>query len=422
MRVRYKHTRVRGSRAEARSGSRRRRRQHAVALVALCAGLFGFSWQVGTPESQGMTSAELGALREFSDALALATGLIVMRNDVVVLEHYTGGKQPDDVFTVRSLTKSFGAGLLVRALDDGVVTLSEPGCSREDVSLHHLASMSSGMKKDSNETCEDPFYFEPGEDFAYSDGSANAVGDKLREFYGPDLLPRMAAILQPIGVEDWIWTDQRFSSGLRISVPGMIRYGRLWLRGGDWDGVQLLSAAGVSLATSPSNPQLKGDYGYLWWVNRPSAPYARYGYVLTPLFPPSAPADAFLGAGCESSYLLVVPSLQLVAGRAGGDCISIRDGTSGFTDLARGFVERVLAAVSACSDGLDNDGNGAIDHPADPGCSDLADGTEAPPVPALGMPGLAALALVLVGLGASWPAVQQSRARPRLPPRRDTRP
>ncbi len=35
-----------------------------------------------------------------------------------------------------------------------------------------------------------------------------------------------------------------------------------------------------------------------------------------------------------------------------------------------------VTAIPACSDGIDNDGDGYIDFPADPGCEDLADGSE----------------------------------------------
>lgn len=382
------------------------RRCAILALTAAClSGSTGFTWQFDTAESQGMSSSALGAVQAYSDALGPDTGLMVMRNDVVVLEHYTGSKDPDDVFTVRSLTKSFGAGLLVKALDDGAVTLAEQGCSRPDVTVHHLASMTSGMKKDSGETCDNPFWFEPGEDFAYSDGSANAVADKLRESYGADLLPLMtSAIMDPIGVEDWNWTDQRFSSGLKISIRGMVRYGRLWLRGGDWDGVQVLSTSGVTLATTPTNPSLKGDYGYLWWVNGETEPYEQLGYVLTPLFPEDAPADAFFAAGCTSSYILVVPSLGLVAARSGAPCVSIRDGTSEFTDTARGFVTAVLDAVSECSDGVDNDLDGLVDFPSDPSCADLAGASEAPPdIPAASAQARAALAGALLLAGFCGP-------------------
>jgi hypothetical protein len=56
------------------------------------------------------------------------------------------------------------------------------------------------------------------------------------------------------------------------------------------------------------------------------------------VFPDSAPADSFLAAGCTRSWILVVPSLDLVAARSGAACLSIQNGTTQFSDEARGFV------------------------------------------------------------------------------------
>lgn len=41
------------------------------------------------------------------------------------------------------------------------------------------------------------------------------------------------------------------------------------------------------------------------------------------------------------------------------------------------------ASASACSDGVDNDSDGLIDHPADPGCTDPVDTDETDPVPGM---------------------------------------
>ena len=36
------------------------------------------------------------------------------------------------------------------------------------------------------------------------------------------------------------------------------------------------------------------------------------------------------------------------------------------------------AALAECSDGVDNDSDGKVDYPTDPGCSSAADATEGP--------------------------------------------
>jgi hypothetical protein len=184
----------------------------------------------------------------------------------------------------------------------------------------------------------------------------------------------------------------------------MVLYGRLWARHGDWDGVQVLPHALTVLAATPANPSLREDYGLLWWVEHDQTPpfYDRYGFQLNPVFPDSAPSDAMLALGCNHAFILVVPSLDLVVARGGGECVSIANGTPQLSDEARAFVEASLAGVSACSDGKDNDGNQLTDFPDDPGCTSLGDMIELSDavVPALPAPAAALLAAALGAAGA----------------------
>jgi len=54
-----------------------------------------------------------------------------------------------------------------------------------------------------------------------------------------------------------------------------------------------------------------------------------------------------------------------------------------------------------CDDGLDNDGDGLIDYPADPECTSPTAPSEAVLVPLLPAPGVGILAVLLLGLGAA---------------------
>jgi acid phosphatase type 7 len=72
-------------------------------------------------------------------------------------------------------------------------------------------------------------------------------------------------------------------------------------------------------------------------------------------------------------------------------------------------------AAPACSDGLDNDADGLIDHPADPGCTDASDTDEIDPPPPSGEKVIAAAGDIVCdptssGFGGTNPAVCQHRA------------
>lgn len=122
--------------------------------------------------------------------------------------------------------------------------------------------------------------------------------------------------MRPIGVPDRGWS---VGYGQTVTVDGLplvcswggggytarvtARVGRLLLRGGDWDGKQLLGKDAVHQITTDAGTPGHGAIG--WWSNA-SGKYAKL------------PKDAFWGSGTGHQVLLVVPSLNLIAVRSGG--------------------------------------------------------------------------------------------------------
>ena len=72
----------------------------------------GFRFEYATPESQGMSTAGLEALRVFSNQLYPDNGILVMRFDKVVLEQYHGQTTITKRRASGSATKSGGAALV----------------------------------------------------------------------------------------------------------------------------------------------------------------------------------------------------------------------------------------------------------------------------------------------------------------------
>jgi acid phosphatase type 7 len=84
---------------------------------------------------------------------------------------------------------------------------------------------------------------------------------------------------------------------------------------------------------------------------------------------------AVAGAG-PVSFLLRHAAACNVSSDVG---INSREATANQPEL---MIETVSAPPTpACSDGIDNDADGLIDHPADPGCASAADGDETDPAP-----------------------------------------
>ena len=90
----------------------------------------------------------------------------------------------------------------------------------------------------------------------------------------------------------------RWGGGMWIDSWDMARFGYLWLRGGAWNGKQVLPPGYVKEALTPSahGP----DYGYLWWLNTK-------GKNL-----PGLPVNAFAALGAGSNTIVVSPDHDLV--------------------------------------------------------------------------------------------------------------
>jgi CubicO group peptidase (beta-lactamase class C family) len=306
-----------------------------------------FTFEKVHPENIDINSRGLSDLVSYSNSLSDGSGLLILCHDKVLLEHYLFADETTQ-WDTQSTTKSFGAALLLCALDEGKIHLNDSVCDRDDMTVHHLASMTAGFPKPHDISCQTELLFLPGTDFLYSDGGTNILRDVVAHAFGEKDITQALRdrVLKPIGANNWTW-DGRFNAGLSITIRGLALYGRLWLRKGDWDGIRLLSESNVILASRASNPGLMKSYGYLWWVNSHGEPqpYEKYGFKLNPVFGPRMPRDAFMAIGASRTFILVIPSLQVVAVRSGTGFHSIQSGDTKLTDESRMFTDLVLSAV-----------------------------------------------------------------------------
>ena len=134
-------------------------------------------------------------------------------------------------------------------------------------------------------------------------------------------------------------------SGITANVSALARIGLLYLRQGQWKGKQLIPAEFVRKATRPTESiagtpvhelsRIHWDdapeyYGLLWWSNA------------TGTFP-NVPRDAFWAWGAREGIIQVVPSLDLVAARAGDPWK--RPKTRSHEQILAPFYEPICAAV-----------------------------------------------------------------------------
>ena len=328
-----------------------------------------FEWTTASPESQGLSSAKLEALQT---ALAgqKTRAFLVVRNDKIVSEWYADGQSAATKQGTASLAKAIVGGLsFAVANNDGLIALDDPAWKyvpqwkgdpqRSTITVRHLGSHTSGIDDSHNreerargvdqgsytgwsgefwrwrqgkqrppndafsisrDTA--PMLFEPGKGFQYSNPGiamlSYCVTASIKGTKHADVRTLLRErIMRPIGVKDDEWSVGYGQTEVVEGLPmvanwgggnytprAAARIGRLVLRRGDWSGEPLLSAQSVAAMTGDAG--LPGHCGVGWWTNGDG----RYEGM---------PRDAVWGAGAGHQILLVVPSLNLIAVRNGGE-------------------------------------------------------------------------------------------------------
>lgn len=335
-----------------------------VLATAMCAAADAFQWETAPPESQGLSPAQLGKLVEGLHRRGTNTFLVV-RHDRVVCEWYADGYSREKPHYTASLAKAIVGGLsLMVALNDGRLGSDDLACRyvpawrdhprKSKITIRHLATHYSGIedaeqdripheklpgwkgafwRRDPNPflTARDeaPVLWEPGTEPHYSNPGMAMLGycvtAALTDAPETDLRTLLTRrIMEPLGVPDAEWSMgygkayplggmQLYGTwgGGSYSPNAVARIGRLMLRGGQWEGRQLVRPGIVSLVTRDAGmPAGRGEEytslrsGLCWWLNSDGV-FRR------------VPRDMCAGAGAGNQVLIVIPSLDLIVVRNG---------------------------------------------------------------------------------------------------------
>ena len=350
----------------------------AILLTLALPACAQFNWGTATPESQGMSTSKLNSMQRTLQSRG-TTHFLVIRNDKIIYEWYAPGHSRTTKHSTASMAKALVGGVsLALALDDGLIALDDLAIKyvpqwnhislKKDIKVRHLGSHISGMANadqgDSGWESEfwkrkpppnDPFtisrdkapilFLAPGTGYQYSNpGTAMltyCVTASLRNAPIKDIWTLLRdRIMRPIGVPDAEWScgyEQTFTvdglplvpswGGGNYSPNATARVARLMLKGGTWEGKELISAPAVQAITTDA--RTPGNVAQGWWTNSD-----RRADTL--------PADAFWGTGAGHQVVLVVPSLNLIAVRNGEDL----DPSNPDVALQKYFFAPLMAAVT----------------------------------------------------------------------------
>lgn len=261
------------------------------------------------------------------------TGLLVAKDDKILVERYQYGRTDRDRFASASLAKTLVAMVL------GAESAEHPEFSvdkkaREFVpalanslyggtTIRDLLHMRSGVEASDAQVIHGVFeppaggdaemlksfqerWAEPGTRFHYSCGDSETLGLVAQSLAGKTLTEYLSEkIWQPIGAEeDASWAVDRSGQelacfGFNATLRDWARVGRLLAFDGNWNGRQIIPKQWVVNATTmgPGNEQVHGarrlGYGYQVWI-----------------LPGERRMFAMLGSGGQ--FVLVDPQSKLV--------------------------------------------------------------------------------------------------------------
>jgi hypothetical protein len=264
--------------------------------------------------------------REIDTAAFLAemetTGLVVLKDDRLVFERYWLGNDATTQSASWSVGKSFVSALVGIAIGEGAIGSIEDDVARyapvlkgsayDGVRLKDVLQMSSGAKW--NEDYSDPDSdinrwlrlfaeggsldafaaslvrgCEPGTLNRYNTTDTHVLGMVVRGATGRSLTEYLREKLwEPLGAEaDCFWVvdstgTELAGGGLNAVLRDYARLGVLHLKGGVWNGRQIVPAEWVKASVTPDAPHVMprpdgAGYGLQWWVPDLSGVYMAIG-------------------------------------------------------------------------------------------------------------------------------------------------
>ncbi len=241
---------------------------------------------------------------------------LVVRNDTILYERYREGYTDSTRSGSYSMAKSFTSALLgaaladgtVNSLDDSVVTYVpelRTNPAYHGMTLRHLADMQSGLAYSRAggglwhdlRSDDARFYFTsdlnrelarmaraetPGTRWDYKDSDPQVLAWVLTRATGQSLAEQLEnRVWRRIGAEfDASWSlDRRggmekASTGVNATARDYVRFGRLYLKGGAWNGEQVIPRHWVerstTLDTTRADPEVwtwwRMQHRTLWWL------------------------------------------------------------------------------------------------------------------------------------------------------------
>ena len=261
------------------------------------------SWEISSPEEQGVDSDKIKKLMEISFSDDATQSVVVIKNGKIISEQFADGYDVNSHGTSWSMAKSYYAALIGISLDRGEIGslddkvgkyLDYFNDERSNITIRDLLDMSSGLDFPSHE--HEKMFFQTdhlayaknvgvekdaGIKFEYNNVNSMLLGDILLQATGQkaDILFE-ERILEPLGITDFkLWKDEEGNvmtyCCVDMSARDYSKFGLLFARNGMWKEKQVISKEFVDETfqvvwnlTPNRFTDLNRGYSLHWWISK----------------------------------------------------------------------------------------------------------------------------------------------------------
>lgn len=305
----------------------------ALLGLALSAQVYDDGLPRSTPEAEGIPSEVIADFfRGIEEAGYEAHGLMILRHDKVVAEHWWRPYGPQYPHAMYSATKTFTAAAVGFAVQEGLLKVSDkvqsffpdlmpehPAPELSRLTVEHLLSMSAGHARTQyagsgtdqiRSFLATDFAYEPGTHFEYNVTCTHMLSNIITRVTGLTLYEYIKPrLFDPLGIKDVIWEmdlDGRTvgNGGMHSKTSDLAKFGIFLKNKGKWQGRQLLAPEWIDAMTTahiyqhPERSDEENDkddtgkgYGYQTWLGR---------------------HNSFRAIGAQNQLIMVIPDYDLV--------------------------------------------------------------------------------------------------------------
>ncbi len=307
-------------------------------------------WAISSLSAEGIDTLKIcNLMYDIYSEYSFMHSIILVKNGKLIFEEYFNGYSKYSKHHLQSATKSFTSALIGIAIDKGYIDhvdtqifnfFPEYGhlidSLKSKINLHHVLSMTAGLQWNEHQVpysspsndnyighntnyieyvLSKPVVSEAGTSFNYNSGCSVLLGGIIE--YATETNVETFAnqeLFSPLGITYVHWDKLTLTNDLagthgmlHMRTRDMAKFGQLFLNGGEWNGVEIISQNWTIESTKSHITKPAGykptQYGYQWHVGELLANPGMFN---------EKAYHTFCALGGGGQFIIILPEVEMV--------------------------------------------------------------------------------------------------------------